>query len=181
MSNYLDFLELCGKLKTTKRTGWVRSGVDLPESIAEHMHRVALFGFLIPKSQGIDNDRLIKMGLVHDLAEAVAGDITPHCGVSREEKEKLEREGLARMCSFLPKETGEEISRLWEEYEAGESEEAKICHEIDKLEMVLQAHEYEKNGSRKLQDFFASTVGKIKNPFLKEIDAEIRKRRNSFS
>lgn len=180
MSNYLAFLELCGKLKTTKRTGWVRSGVQSPESIADHMHRVALFGFLIPKTAGIDKDRLIQMGLVHDLAEAVAGDITPHCGISREEKEKLERDGLARMCSFLPEETGDEISRLWEEYEAGETEEAKICHEIDKLEMVLQAHEYEKSQKIKLADFFTSTEGKIKNSFLKDIDAEIRKRRNSF-
>jgi len=181
MSNFVDFLELCGRLKTTKRTGWVKSGVSLPESIADHMHRVAICALLVPKSSGVDRDRLVKMGLTHDLAEALAGDITPYCGISREAKEKLERDGLAKLCSYLPEETAQEISGLWEEYEAGVTAEAKMCHDIDKLEMILQAHEYEKSQKIKLDDFFETTVGLVKTPMFQAMDLEIRKRRNSFS
>jgi putative hydrolase of HD superfamily len=69
-------------LQVTKRSGWVRKGVAGPESIADHMYRMGLMATLCAGASGVDVTRCIKMALVHDVAEAIVGDITPHCGVS---------------------------------------------------------------------------------------------------
>ena len=71
-SNALEFFRLVGKLKTTKRTGWVNNNVQLPESIADHMYRMSLLAMMIT-DPSINKDRLIKICLVHDLAESIVG------------------------------------------------------------------------------------------------------------
>ncbi|MFY0583316.1 HD domain-containing protein [Cystobacter fuscus] len=58
------------------------------------------------------------------MGEARAGDITPHDGVSREEKQRLEREAVQRIFSALPR--GADYLALWEEYEQGTSFEARL-------------------------------------------------------
>jgi putative hydrolases of HD superfamily len=125
----LDFLLLAQNLKVTKRTGWVNHGVDEPESIADHMHRMSLIALLLPLDNlNIDRDSLIKMALVHDVAEAVVGDIIPGA-MSREAKFKLERnamQGFAKQLGYK----AEEMVRLWEEYEAGVSQVAIVCKVI---------------------------------------------------
>ena len=79
-SRAIDFLTLTRSLKTTKRTGWVMRGVKSPESIADHMYRMSLMGMIASFSDGtLDTNRCIKLALIHDLAEAKVGDITPHC------------------------------------------------------------------------------------------------------
>ena len=70
----LDFFRLVGKLKTTKRTGWVNNEVMLPESIADHMYRMSMLAMMITDPT-IDKDRLIKICLVHDLGESIVGKL----------------------------------------------------------------------------------------------------------
>ncbi|KAH6565416.1 hypothetical protein BASA50_010916 [Batrachochytrium salamandrivorans] len=160
----LQFLHTCERLKITKRTGWVDRGVDNAESIGDHMHRMSIIALLV-KDQTIDKNRLVKMAVVHDLAEAVVGDLTPHSGISKAEKEKLER---AAIVSFVETNGHSkeilEIQALWEEYEAATTKEALLCKDIDKFEMILQAFEYEKRTGKKLQEFYDSTKGKFTHP-----------------
>lgn len=62
----------------------------------------------------------MKMALVHDLAESVVGDITPHCGISKQEKEIRERKAMREITSLLEDcEMADEIVDLFEEFEAG--------------------------------------------------------------
>ena len=82
----LDFFHLVSELKKTKRTGWVRSGIAGPESIADHMYRMGLMAMVAPSEDGIDIHRAIQVALVHDLAESLVGDITPDDPVTKEEK-----------------------------------------------------------------------------------------------
>jgi putative hydrolase of HD superfamily len=124
-SSAIDFLTLTRTLKTTKRTGWVMRKVHHPESIADHMYRMTLMAMISSFSTELDTDRCIKLALVHDLAEAKVGDITPHCGVSDKEKYDLELETMQQISTMLgPLLGGEEILALWKEYEEGSSEEA---------------------------------------------------------
>lgn len=78
----LKFFNTVGKLKTLKRTGWVNNEVFEPESVADHMYRMSMLGFLIT-DPAVNKDRLIKVCLIHDLAESIVGDITPYDGVSK--------------------------------------------------------------------------------------------------
>lgn len=160
-ADVLPFLRLVGRLKQTKRTGWVRAGVREPESVADHMYRMALVAFVL--SDGCDA-RLIKMALAHDLAEAVVGDITPHCGVSKEEKARRERDAMLHVRHDLlgDSRAGRELFELWSEYEAGASATAKLLKDIDKFEMILQADEYEQQQAGiDLEEFYRSAVGSL--------------------
>ncbi|CAN1811569.1 5'-deoxynucleotidase HDDC2 [Linum perenne] len=143
-SSAIDFLSLCHRLKTTKRAGWVKRDVRDPESIADHMYRMGLMGLILPDIPGIDRDKCVKMAIVHDIAEAIVGDITPSDGVPKEEKSRKEAEALDHMCKLLGGGSrAKEIEQLWKEYEDNSSPEAKLVKDFDKVEMILQALEYE--------------------------------------
>ncbi|KAK9810309.1 hypothetical protein WJX72_008370 [[Myrmecia] bisecta] len=174
----IDFLTLVSQLKVTKRTGWVRAGVTGPESIADHMYRMGLMA-LISSPPGVDRDRCVKLAIVHDLAEAIVGDITPSDNVSKTEKAKREADAMAQIRALLGSETavGQEVEHLFQEYEDGATPEAQLVKDFDKLEMILQAHEYETTQNIRLQDFFDSTRGKFQTDIGKAWAAEICQRR----
>ncbi|KAJ3184966.1 hypothetical protein HDU87_002532 [Geranomyces variabilis] len=161
----LKFLHVIENLKRTKRTGWVDHGISDAESIGDHMHRMSVLA-LLTTDPALDRIKLTKMALVHDLAESIAGDITPHSGVSKEKKHKLERDGMDELVGLLGKSAeAMEIKALWEEYEAAETPEALYCKDLDKFEMIVQAVEYEKRHEDKnLDAFFESTDGKFGHP-----------------
>jgi len=161
----VQFLHLATNLKTTPRTGWDKRNVKDPESIADHMYRMSLMALLMEgNTDGYDVDRCIKLAIVHDLAECIAGDITPVCGVSDGEKYRMESEAMDTITSMLGDNVASRnIRALWDEYERGETKEAKLVKDFDKVEMIVQAGEYERDqGDRgvELQEFFDSTAGK---------------------
>eukprot|EP00571_Detonula_confervacea_P000853 CAMPEP_0172327068 /NCGR_PEP_ID=MMETSP1058-20130122/58473_1 /TAXON_ID=83371 /ORGANISM="Detonula confervacea, Strain CCMP 353" /LENGTH=225 /DNA_ID=CAMNT_0013044007 /DNA_START=113 /DNA_END=790 /DNA_ORIENTATION=+ len=182
-SRAIDFLTLTRTLKTTKRTGWVMRGVHNPESIADHMYRMSLMSMIASFSNGaLDTNRCIQLALIHDLAEAKVGDITPHCGVSEEDKHRMELETMEQIQKMLgPLMGGDEILALWKEYEEGATEEAKLLKDLDKIEMILQAQEYEAEGSHEqsLHQFFTSTEGKWRTEIGKAWAKEIVSRRKN--
>ncbi|KAJ3142023.1 hypothetical protein HK101_003328 [Irineochytrium annulatum] len=179
----LTFLLLIGRLKTTKRAGWVRNSIHLPESIADHMHRMGVMSLVmssLPVSaeseRPPDMNRVVRMSIVHDLAECIVGDITPHDGVADSTKYDLESRAMDELVKDLGAE-GSEIRALWEEYEAGVTEEARLVKDLDKLEMLVQAYEYEKDQGVELGEFFESTVGRIKTTTGKMVlEALVRRR-----
>ena len=178
----LNFFTTVGKLKTTLRTGWVDHKVPQPESVADHMYRMTMLCWCITDST-IDRDRLMKICLVHDLAEATVGDITPPeiSGVSKEEKKELELQALKKIVNDLDNdEVGNEIMELWNEYEDGETATAKVAKQLDKYEMIVQADEYEKaniDERKRLDSFFASTEGYFTHPEITEWDRLLRESR----
>ncbi|CAN1165518.1 5'-deoxynucleotidase HDDC2 [Linum perenne] len=177
-SSAIDFLSLCHRLKTTKRAGWVKRDVRDPESIADHMYRMGLMGLILPDIPGIDRDKCVKMAIVHDIAEAIVGDITPSDGVPKEEKSRKEAEALDHMCKLLGGGSrAKEIEQLWKEYEDNSSPEAKLVKDFDKVEMILQALEYENEQGKDLEEFFQSTAGKFQTDVGKAWAMEIASRR----
>ncbi|KAL6074103.1 HD domain-containing protein 2 [Balamuthia mandrillaris] len=181
-SGVLEFLRICGALKTTKRTGWVNSEVHLPESISDHMYRMAVISFLFGNEKGsasgLNKEKMIKMALVHDIAEAIVGDITPFDGISKEEKARAEDEAMQAICSKINGPVGEEMYSLFLEYEQSSTPEAKVMHDIDKFEMYLQAFEYERAQGKDLEHFFDS-AHRITDPTVKSWVAELTRLRSS--
>lgn len=93
----LAFFSVVSQLKKTKRTGWLLRGiVDGCESVADHMYRMGMIAMVLPMDASINRTHCVMMALVHDLAEAIVGDITPECGVSDAEKHR--REKVPRCC-----------------------------------------------------------------------------------
>ena len=176
------------------------------------------------------------------MAEAIVGDITPHCGVSNEDKHAMEAAAVQRIKEMLggstlagahacmhactlesvgggggvgwgrahdawttcacaadqgvcvrahgttrplstssparPVPAAEEIEALWREYEGAQSPEARLVKDFDKLEMILQAHEYEgAQPGLELQEFFDSTAGKWRTELGRSWAEEVYRRR----
>jgi len=179
-----DFLAIVGKSKKIKRAGWVREKVKNPESVAEHSFRVSVLAMVIADPLGLDKEKLIKMALVHDLSEVITGDLVFARGAiidikKRGEKESKEKEGLKNIFKAIG--TDSEYVKIFEEMIQRTSPEAKIFWQIDKLEMAMQALEYEKEQDKNLDEFFINAQLQIENPLLKKIFGEIlRRRQNSL-
>ncbi|KAF7036858.1 hypothetical protein CFC21_047384 [Triticum aestivum] len=176
----IDFLTLCHSLKTTKRKGWINHSIKGSESIADHMYRMALMALIADDLPAVNRERCIKIAIVHDIAEAIVGDITPSDGIPKAEKSRREQEALNEMCEVLGGgSTAEEIKGLWEEYENNSSVEANLVKDFDKVEMILQALEYEKEHGKVLDEFFLSTAGKFQTEIGKSWAAEVNSRRSN--
>jgi putative hydrolase of HD superfamily len=145
LQNLIKFLEITGILKQTERTGWVDVGVYQPESVADHTFRTAALCMLYADMEALDTLKLVRMALIHDLPEAVIGDLTPSQKTA-ESKEK-EENAMNQILSLLPKEHRETYLAVWREYQEGKTREAKAVRQLEKIEMALQAKEYEKMGS----------------------------------
>lgn len=178
----LNFFNVVGKLKTLKRTGWIDHNVSLPESVADHMYRMTMLCFALTDPQ-LNRDKLMKICLCHDLAEAIAGDITPTeiSGVSKEDKRRLEESALNTIVDDLGNDSiGSEIRDLWNEYEARITPEANVASQLDKFEMIVQADEYEQQHAsegKRLDSFFEYTVGYFTHPEISRWDALLREKR----
>lgn len=127
-----------------------------------------------------------KMALVHDMAEALVGDITPVDGVAKHEKNRRESTTMDYFTNALLGKvnggiTGQELKDIWQEYEDSETLESKFVHDVDKLELVLQMVEYEKAHERELDlGEFSWVAGRIVLPEVKAWAGEILREREAF-
>ena len=159
-----ELFTLAGNLKKLKRQGWIDRGVDQPESVADHSWRLALMTLLVSSEDPeIDAGRAVRLALVHDLPESLTGDITPFDDQLREpeadrtslfhdlpeysdaadqSKTEAERRAIHQLTADLPADLAAMLIESWEEYEAGETAEARLVRQLDKLETWLQALEY---------------------------------------
>jgi putative hydrolases of HD superfamily len=143
LDGVLSFLRAAERLKTVTRSGWTSAGKQ--ESVAEHTWRLCLMAMLLYGSTpGIDLARLLKMCLIHDLGEAIRGDVPAPAQTAGGSKAHLERADLLELTTPLPPALRHEILQLWDEYEAVDSPEAKLAKGLDKLETILQ-HNQGKN------------------------------------
>lgn len=154
------------KLKSTHRTGWLDRGVppSETESVADHILMATLIGWLTADPE-LDRDRLIKLLLVHDLAEVITGDPPPYdradipvddeaalrdffsrrhvrSAEDKAAKDAREAEAMATLRELMPDDAGDEIVSLWKEYEAQETPEARFAKDIDRFEAFVQARAY---------------------------------------
>lgn len=142
LNKIFDFLNKIEKLKATLRYNVTTGGRK--ESTADHSWRLALMSFIISKELKIDLDmlRVMKLTIVHDIAESITGDIDAieiaEKRISKEEKQKLEIDAINILKNTLPLEHGEEIYSLWKEYEESSTKEAKFVKALDKLETLTQ-------------------------------------------
>jgi putative hydrolase of HD superfamily len=148
------------------------------------MYRMAMLALFAPSSltSRVDIARVTKMCLFHDVAEMFVGDITPMDQVSKPEKNRRETTTI----SFLSREVMANVSgagahdfeAIWNEFEEGKTDEAKFAQDLDKLELLLQAVEYEREfkGEKDLSSFI-SVHERILLPEVKEWSTTILKER----
>jgi putative hydrolase of HD superfamily len=168
------YFELC-HLKQLYRQGWLRRGVprERCESVAEHSFGVAVLALWLVNSveTPLDACKVAQMALLHDFGEVYAGDIIPADAVSAEEKNRLEAEAVRQIFLRLPE--GQAYLSIWEEFEAGQTPEARFVRQIDRLEMSLQASVYRQQGMLGMEEFFETTRRALSDPALLALLEEI--------
>lgn len=175
MAGIARFLHRVGRLKATPRTGRLDRGISQAEteSVADHSFRVALVAWLaasVPPASAdepaLDADRVLRLAVIHDLTEALTGDMPPHdpgTGPANDDesarrrflnqrhirseerlaaKRAAEDAAMADLRTALPAAVADTLQALWDELQAGTSPEARFVKQVDKLETYLQSREY---------------------------------------
>ena len=171
----LDFFKTAANLKNISRQGWIdKISLDSPESVADHSYSMAIMSMVISDLENYNSEKILKMVLLHDLAESKIGDYTPD-QISKEKKKELENKAFFEIVRNLPDSVRTQYLKIWHEYQEKNSPESKIVYQIDRLEMVLQAKLYQKEGhsKEKLYPFFESAKIDIVHPKLKELFRKI--------
>jgi len=182
VSKLLYFTHYLQNLKLSKRTGWYHHNVPFPESIADHMYRMAVLSILIDSDE-IDFRKCSIMALVHDMAEALVGDLTPLCKVDKEEKRRREVQAIHFLTHDLLGDTqaSRRIYDLWHEYEERSTPEAKLVKDLDCFELCLQAYEYERTHNiTDLQPFWDGAAPKVSNPDVQRWMGALLKKREAM-
>jgi putative hydrolases of HD superfamily len=169
----LELAQFAAKLKAVPRTGWLDRGVRplQVESVADHSFGVALLAWacaLQRQAQGaaIDPERVLKLAIIHDLAEAETGDVTPydkaaipsehdpmarrafletrhHRDPDRGAAKRAAEDAVMRsLLDALPDATRSVLAELWDELHLGTSSEARFVKQVDRLETFLQSRFY---------------------------------------
>jgi len=183
LSGFLEFLLAVGRLKRLPRTGWLDRGVPPTEteSVADHSFRVVLIAWLMADEQPeLDRDRVLKLALVHDLAEAITGDLTPYetdhlHSIDRNRNDFLNQRHVAspersahkkiaenaafmQLTDSLTESLKVELRELWQEMVAKTTPESQFVKEVDRIEAYLQSTEYLQNDPELPMDSFRLEV-----------------------
>ena len=162
-SDLVSFFRVVCNLKKIKRSGWIhKSNISSPESVADHSYSMCTMSMVLSEIIDLDTEHIMKMVNLHDLAESFVGDNMPD-KISYEEKVLLEDEAMRKIISKLPSFLRGKYLDIWNEYIDNNTVSAKFVHSVDKLEMALQAREYEFDGYSKqsLQIFLKSATDYI--------------------
>ena len=137
----IAFLKEIDKQKQITRQTYLADG-SRKEGDAEHAWHLAVMAFLLAEyaNENVDVLRVMKMVLVHDMVEIDAGDTYAYDAKANLDKRERELKAADRIFSFLPQEQAEQVRKLWDEFEAGITPEAKFAHTLDNIQPTMLNH-----------------------------------------
>lgn len=138
LAQQLQFILEIDRLKSVLRQNVLVDG-SRRENSAEHSWHLAIMALVLAEyaDEPVDRLKLVKMLLAHDLVEVYAGDTycyDPQAAVGKQEREA---DAARRLFGLLPEDVGGELHTIWEEFEAGESPEARFADAMDRLQPVM--------------------------------------------
>jgi putative hydrolase of HD superfamily len=160
--SHSKLVKAAGTLKLVKRAGWLNKvGITSDrESVADHSFLMAIIGLEQGMKLGLDSSKIVRMCLLHDLAESVIGDRLPEEKSSPSAHRNEEDKIMHELLNDLKAPTSKILLNDWVELVESKTSEARLVWRIDKLEMAIQAREYERMGYdiEKLEEFTKSKV-----------------------
>ncbi len=183
LQQLVEFWSHALRLKNEPRRGWLQTlHVRKIESVADHSFGVAILGLFEAERRGYDVGHVLRLALVHDLEEAITGDLTPGDKKRLTSKEVSRRKKRARhqILAALPGKQKTGLERAWSELQAGRTKEARLVKDLDKLEMALQASDYASKGANaeEVKGFYRSARKGIEDARLRKTLEQIVKDRN---
>lgn len=139
LSKQIDFIIEIDKLKYIQRKTRLFNS-DRNENDAEHSWHLAVMALILSQhsNTSIDLLKVLKMVLIHDIVEIDAGDTFLYDTIKNHVNTDQEKVAAERIFGMLPKKQADELIAVWEEFEAGETPEAKFAKSMDRLEPLLQ-------------------------------------------
>lgn len=185
-SSLLELFLRANESKRIPRTGWGMHGIGEPESVAEHTYSLSFLTLqLAPMlsdrhSFPLNINKLVKMAILHDIGEIETGDIVVSRGAiidlqKRRDKEEKEKKGIQKL--FKETDKSNLAVNLFSEMIERETLEANIFWQLDKLDMAIQALDYELQHKKDLSEFFENARANITDEFLTELLNEAIHRR----
>lgn len=137
LSGRLAFIQEAEKLKSVLRSAHTSTGRQ--ESTAEHTWRLCLLAMTLQDALGpLDFERVLKLCVIHDLGEALNGDVPAVSQQASAPKSGQERQDLLTLMATLPAPLQDEFLSLWEDYEYARTPEARVVKALDKIETIIQ-------------------------------------------
>jgi putative hydrolases of HD superfamily len=169
------FFQIAG-LKKLPRSGWkIKARLNNSESVAEHSYMMSVMAMVLSDLKSFNSEKVIKMSILHDWAESKIGDFMPD-EIGYDKKSELENYAMTEILESLPQTIQLDYQNIWDEFLARDTPESRLVHELDKLEMALQAKIYEKDvDPERVKPFIISAVEQIIDPDLKKILVDILK------
>lgn len=139
LSRQLDFIHEIDKLKYIQRKTRLFNS-ERNENDAEHSWHLAMMALVLAEhaNEKVDIQKVIKMLLIHDIVEIDSGDIFLYDTTANHTNTEEERKAAERIFGLLPTQQKEEFISVWEEFEEGQTAEARFAKSLDRLEPVLQ-------------------------------------------
>ena len=138
MCSQLDFIMEIDKLKNIVRQSYISDG-SRKETDTDHSWSLAMMCILLSEyaNEKIDVLKTVKMVLIHDIVEIDAGDTYAYDTNGNDTKRERELKAAERIFNILPKEQGEKLRGLWDEFEERKTAEAKFANTLDKIQPVM--------------------------------------------
>ena len=158
MKRLLKYTEI---LKHLERTGWKRKDISSPETVASHSYQMAMMALFLSTTDNkeYDFDKVLKLCLIHDLAESKIGDIIPN-DVAYKNKKQKEKEAMLSISQELNMPI---LYELFLEYDENKTKEANLANDLDQIDMYVQSKAYEaKYPNKDLEEFRLSAITKIR-------------------
>lgn len=172
----IEFYKDIDKIKHIERKGWSKIGVKgVTDTIASHSYGAALVAWVLSKKENLDENKLIKLMLIHDLIMAHIDDYTPE---NKEylSKKDIENNSFSKLLTNVPNCIKKDFERLFDEYQQEKTQEAILARECDKLDTLLQALMYSKRLKKnELKQFISTYKNKFKSDTGKSILKELEK------
>jgi putative hydrolases of HD superfamily len=171
-----NFFFQIAALKKLPRSGWrIKLGLDNSESVAEHSYMMSVMSMVLSDMKSLNSEKVIKMSILHDWAESKIGDFMPD-EIGYDKKSELENYAMNEILESLPEKIQSNYQNIWDEFLDRNTPEARLVHELDRLEMALQAKIYEKEVEpEKVKPFIISAVEQIIDPDVKKLLVDILK------
>ncbi len=168
MREMVNFLFEVGILKKIPRSGYHFLGTG-NESVAEHSFRVAIIAYLLAKNEPeADIWKTVLMGLFHDLPEARTGD---HNYVNKWYADTDEQKAINDQTQNLP--FGEEIASMLDEFNSGNTLEARLSQDADQLDFILELKRQYDLGNKSAAEWLTYSIKRLLTDFAKKMADEI--------
>lgn len=109
------------------------------ENDAEHAWHMAIMAYVLKEyaNEDVDISKVMLMCLIHDIVEIDAGDTYAYDPEAKKTQHEREEKAKERIFSLLPEDQKEELSALFDEFEACETPESKFAHSMDNLQPLI--------------------------------------------